>query len=66
MSKVAKKIKATVRVYEWLWKAVQHRAIEEGITAEAVVTQALVDHLGIKSGDPKFVVTNAGRKKGGN
>ncbi len=65
-----KKLKATVRVYEWLWKAVQHHAIEEGVSAEAIVTQALIEYLGIKPGDFEVKVSferpRKGRKKGGN
>jgi hypothetical protein len=61
----AKKIKATVRVYDWLWKAVQHRAIQEDVTAESIVTTALVEYLGIKPGELEVRISYAKPKKGG-
>jgi hypothetical protein len=65
MKKEGQKIKATVRLYDWLWKEVQHRAIEEDVTAEAIVTRALVEHLKIDPNEIRLVAQYARRKKGG-
>jgi hypothetical protein len=59
------KIKTTLRMYRWLWKEVQHRAIEEETTAEAIVVRALLDYLKINPKDIGIVVTYERRKKGG-
>jgi hypothetical protein len=58
------KIKTTLRLYESLWKKVQHKAIEENVTAEYIVTQALVEHLKINPKEIELGVKYARRKKG--
>jgi hypothetical protein len=62
--KAESKTKVTLRLDKTLWKAVQHRALEQDTTAESIVTAALVDHLGIKLGDFDIVVTYDRPKKG--
>ena len=56
------KIKTTLRLDKSLWKAVQHRAIQDDTTAEMIVTAALVKHLDIKP-NGEIVVTFERRKK---
>jgi hypothetical protein len=59
------KVKVTVRLLKWLWKEVQHRAIEEDVTAEAIVTGALVEYLKIDPKEIEVVVEYERPKKGG-
>ena len=61
----SEKVKTTLRFYKFLWQAVQHRAIQEETTAEAIVTQALVQFLGLKPGDFQIAIKYARAKKGG-
>ncbi|HMK20683.1 MAG TPA: hypothetical protein VK466_00015 [Terriglobales bacterium] len=37
--------RATMRLPESLWKAAQHRAIDEGITLSELMSRALADYL---------------------
>ena len=57
------KIKTTIRLHKWIWKAVQHQAIEEDVTAETIVTTALVEYLKGKPGG--IIVRYVKPKKGG-
>jgi predicted DNA-binding ribbon-helix-helix protein len=41
----AERIKTTIRVDKAIWKAVQHTAIREDLSAEQIVTYALLDYL---------------------
>lgn len=41
-------VKTTIRVRRALWKAVRIRAVEEDLTAEALVVKALEAYLGGK------------------